>query len=143
MPRQTISVRLPLKGIMKDWASLDGDPTDPIRGMALEEFRDAQQALDPEWPSSIPGMDDTSFRIKLAWIDYENGVAEYDITAHTVIIAGLRRRFSGKTPDQIAADHPGVTRMRKPDGLELPARAKLAGSRAPPADDEIGKPNVL
>lgn len=146
MATQTITVRLPLKGAMLDWQTFDADPSNSIRGMALEEFIDEIKGTNfGSLPVGIPAKE-SSFRIKLNWIDYDNGVGEYTVTAHTILIAALRPLLNTKTPTEIAADYSATPRVLRPDDLPVDAehpRGKFAGNTAPPADEDLELPNAI
>jgi len=143
---KTIVLRLPLRGTITDWGTFDGDPNDLIRPIGLEEFRDAWLATngqpDGSWPLTIPAVDrGNGIRLRLAWIDYENGVGEYDVTAADIVIDDLQVEMLGKTPDDIADAHPTVSRMRKPADVTLEGRGKFSAGRTPPDDQDINLPN--
>ena len=115
MPKTLQTYTVPISGQVVDWATLSGDPADPVTPIGPAEFG-SKAAFD--WTQVID-EEDRGMTIRLRTIDVDAGTAEVTVEAHPMYHGHLTAAIAGKTPEQVAAEL-GRGHLKRPEGAPMP-----------------------
>ena len=113
---------LPITGKMKDWATLSGDPDDPVTIAGPVEFA----RMWPGWGDVPEG--EKAQEISLMAIDWDTGEAKVQVQANDSFLNALEAYLVGKSCSDVDADCGRPHLKRPPDApISLLDRARFNG----------------